>query len=63
MLVLTRNRDQTIVLDGGRIMFTILEIRQGRVKVGIVAPDDMRIDREEVFQARIANGHEKGAGS
>ena len=58
MLVLTRERFETVVIEGG-IVVTVLECREGRVKLGFDAPTRLRIDRGEVAeriaeQARIA---------
>jgi len=47
MLVLSRKVDQVLVIDG-RVRLTICEIAGGRVKVGVDAPRDVRIEREEV---------------
>lgn len=46
MLVLQRKMEQSIVVDG-RIEIQILRISGGRVTLGISAPSDVRIDREE----------------
>lgn len=48
MLVLTRKSDQTIAI-GDQIKIKILEIGNGFVKIGIDAPRDMTIYREEVY--------------
>lgn len=47
MLVLSRKKNQTILIDGG-IEVQILQTRGGIVKVGISAPDDVRIVRGEL---------------
>jgi carbon storage regulator len=47
MLVLTRKSQQEIVIAGG-IRITILDVGKGRVKIGIAAPDDVRILRGEI---------------
>ena len=55
MLVLQRKQNERIVIGGG-IVITIVEIRIDehgcrKVRVGIDAPDDVPVYREEVFQA------------
>lgn len=50
MLVLTRKIDETIVLAGG-IEITVVEIRGDTVKLGIVAPPEVKVYRAEVFKA------------
>lgn len=54
MLVLTRETSDSIVIDGGRIKVTVVAIRGGKVRIGIEAPREMRVDREEVFDRRRA---------
>ncbi len=47
MLVLTRKRNQRIVI-GRDIELTLLDIRGGRVKIGIDAPADVGVYRQEI---------------
>lgn len=47
MLVLTRKIGEDIVI-GGNIRLTISSIDGGKVRLGIVAPRDIDIHREEV---------------
>ncbi len=48
MLVLSRKLTESICIGDG-ITVTILEVRQGRVRLGIDAPPCVRIQREEVW--------------
>ena len=48
MLVLTRKAGESIRVSDG-IIFTILECAGGQVKVGITAPAEVPIHREEVY--------------
>ncbi len=48
MLVLTRKLDEKIII-GNEIEVQILGIDQNRVKLGISAPSEIRIYREEVY--------------
>jgi len=50
MLVLTRRVDESIAI-GDSIILTVLAIEGERVKIGINAPRDVIILRQEVFQA------------
>lgn len=50
MLVLTRNRDEKIMI-GDNIIITIVEIRGDKVRIGIEAPKDVSVHREEVYKA------------
>lgn len=51
MLVLSRHRDQTIIIGDGLIKITIVDIRGDKVRVGIEAPSDISVHRKEVFEA------------
>ena len=51
MLVLTRKIGESIVIDGG-ITITVVAVEPGRIRLGISAPRDVRIDREEVYRRR-----------
>lgn len=59
MLVLKRKEGEVIVLkdkDGTETEFKIIEISEGRVKVGIDAPMDISIYRKEVLeQTKVEN--------
>ena len=47
MLVLSRKLGETIVI-GESIRLTVLAIQGNKVRLGISAPPDVRVDREEV---------------
>lgn len=57
MLNLWRRVDQSIYI-GNNIKITVVAIDRNRVKVGIEAPHDVEVHREEVFERikREANG-------
>ena len=48
MLVLTRKTGEGIII-GDDIKITIVELKGGGVRVGVDAPRDMKIHRQEVF--------------
>jgi carbon storage regulator len=48
MLVLTRKREQRILLDGG-IVVSVEDISGDRVKLGFICPKNVRIVREELL--------------
>lgn len=52
-LVLTRRVDETIVIDG-KIRVTFLGFRGGQARIGIDAPPEVVVDREEVAQRKNA---------
>jgi len=49
MLILTRKVDQAIVIQGN-IMVTILRVERDRVKLGISAPEEITVLREELLE-------------
>jgi carbon storage regulator len=53
MLVLTRNVGEKIIIDD-QIKVTVVAIKGGKVRLGIEAPDLVRVDREEVHERRLA---------
>jgi carbon storage regulator len=48
MLVLTRKAGEAIVI-GDQITVTVLEVKGTNIRVGIEAPADFRIYREEIY--------------
>lgn len=55
VLVLTRRVDERIVI-GDDITITVLEVRGDQVRLGIDAPRDIEVFREEVLRAREDGG-------
>ncbi|MBU5310746.1 carbon storage regulator CsrA [Tissierella carlieri] len=49
MLILTRKKDESIIIDG-KIEIKIIEIEEGKVKIGIEAPKDIDIIRNELYK-------------
>jgi carbon storage regulator len=60
MLVLTRKIGERIMIEPG-IEISIVEVRGGKVRIGVKAPRDIRVDRAEVaernssFRATVAD--------
>ncbi|MCA9086348.1 MAG: carbon storage regulator CsrA [Planctomycetaceae bacterium] len=50
MLVLSRKKDEKIVI-GDSITLMVIEIRGDKVRLGIDAPRDVTVHREEIYQA------------
>lgn len=53
MLVLSRKQDEKVILTRGdmRIEVLVVDIRGDKVRLGIEAPSDVKIHREEVWEA------------
>ena len=62
MLVLSRHRDESIMI-GDNIVITIVDIRGDKVRIGIQAPSNVPVHREEIYEAikREASVATKGA--
>ena len=50
MLVLSRKLNETIIIDGS-IKVTVVAVDRNKVRIGIEAPPEVPIHREEVFHA------------
>jgi carbon storage regulator len=59
MLVLSRQSDETIII-GDNIRVTIVEVRGDKVRIGIDAPRDVAVHRQEIYDA-IRRDAEKAA--
>ena len=51
MLVLSRKKDEKIII-GGNIELMVIDIQHDKVRIGIEAPREVIVDREEVHIAR-----------
>ena len=50
MLVLSRQRDETIMI-GDEVEITVVDIRGDKVRLGINAPRTIQVHRKEVYEA------------
>ena len=60
MLVLTRRVGEKLVI-GDDVTVAILSVRGNQIRIGIAAPPEVQVHREEVYQ-RILKEHADGAG-
>lgn len=49
MLILTRKKNESIIIEGG-IEVQVMEVSDGKVKIGIKAPANVSIHRSEVYE-------------
>ncbi len=49
MLILSRKKEESLILNGN-IEVKILEVANGIVKLGIVAPRDVEVHRKEIYE-------------
>jgi carbon storage regulator len=59
MLILTRRVEETLLI-GDNITVTVLGVKGNQVRLGIEAPRDMDVDREEIRERKNAD-RAKGA--
>jgi carbon storage regulator len=50
MLVLSRQRDESIII-GDNIVVTVVDVRGDKVRLGIEAPREISVHRREVYDA------------
>ncbi|WP_026353192.1 MULTISPECIES: carbon storage regulator CsrA [Solimonas] len=60
MLILTRRVGETVVI-GDDIVVTVLGVKGNQVRIGVKAPRDVAVHREEIFE-RIKREGEEGGG-
>ena len=59
MLVLSRKKNESIVINND-ITIVVVEIRGDKVRLGIQAPNEVPVHRQEVYEA-IQREHQRGA--
>lgn len=61
MLILTRRTQESICI-GNDITVTILDVRGSQVRIGVSAPKEVRVDREEIRERILAEEAAAAAG-
>ncbi len=63
MLILTRRVGEKLVI-GEKVTVTVLGVKGNQIRIGIDAPPDVQVHREEIFQRILAErDDENPAGS
>lgn len=61
MLILTRRVGETVMI-GNDVTVTVLGVKGNQVRIGVNAPKDVSVHREEIYE-RIKREEEGGAGA
>lgn len=61
MLILMRRVSETIVIGNDEIRITVLGIKGNQVRIGVTAPKEIEVHREEIYQKIQAEEQERVA--
>lgn len=59
VLILTRRVGETINIDGEEIKVTVLGVKGNQVRIGVTAPQDVTVDREEITERKKLRNPER----
>jgi carbon storage regulator len=59
MLILTRRVGETLII-GDSVTITVLGVKGNQVRLGVNAPKDVSVHREEIYQRIQREGDEDG---
>ncbi len=61
MLILTRRVGETLMI-GGNVSVTVLGVKGNQVRIGVNAPKDISIHREEIYQRILDEKEQENSG-
>jgi carbon storage regulator len=61
MLILTRRVGETVMI-GNEVTVTVLGVKGNQVRIGVNAPKDVSVHREEIYE-RIKREEDQGGGA
>ena len=60
MLILTRRVSESLMI-GDEVTITVLGVKGNQVRLGVNAPKDVAVHREEIFERIRAEGDDEGS--
>lgn len=61
MLILTRRVGEMVKI-GGNVEVTVMAVNGCQVRLGVAAPKEVSVDREEIAERKRAEGHDPNLG-
>lgn len=61
MLILSRRVGENLMI-GDKVIVHVLQVKGGQVRIGVTAPKDVAVHREEIYQ-RIQGGQARPQGA
>lgn len=62
MLILTRKEGESLRL-GDDVRITVVSVKGGHVRIGVSAPREVAVHREEIYQKIVEDGERAGSGA
>lgn len=59
MLVLTRSVGERLIISDGQIKISVLEVKGNQVRIGIDAPKEISVHREEIYNRIQAESRQR----
>ncbi|WP_219096140.1 carbon storage regulator CsrA [Pseudomonas sp. UMAB-40] len=59
MLILTRRNTESLIIGDGEITVTVLGAQGSQVRIGISAPKDVPVHREEIYERIKREGEDE----
>lgn len=58
MLMLNRRQGESVIIGDGAVKIVVVEVKNGKVRLGFIASKEIPIHREEVYKKIKAEGEQ-----